>query len=166
MDHERIRALVDKIKQRKLQYNNMEEYGTEPIPEQPDDDNEIEEDSADEIETENESESTVSDNNGLDNQILIDALLSRAPRMDLTGKGASIAMTLLYLLRMNPADFESQKDIAHNLGLAYSTVERHIKYLRDNNFIETEIVTDALGSKMIYSFDGLRETLRSLGAKV
>jgi len=176
MDTERIRMIVEKVKLNRARYNNFEEYGTESIPGKPDDVNEIVEDNAadendDEVESNDEVESEDTVQKGdekceSDNTNLVNALLSSAPDLKLNGKHASVLMTLIYLFRMDTTKFESHREIAINTGQAFSTIERHIKYLRDNGFIETDIVTDALGSRMVYSFDGLKQTLKDLGAEV
>ena len=185
MDTERIRMIVEKVKMNRVRYSLQndvdmekhikligestglppEEYGTDSLQEQSDDRNDDETESDDEVEL----EGTVpeeSEKNDPDNSDLVSALLSKAPDMNLNGQQASVLMTLLYLLRMDPAKFESQKEIAINLRLGYSTVERHIRFLRDNNFIETKIVTDVYGSRMVYNFNGLKQTLKDPGTEV
>jgi len=97
---------------------------------------------------------------------IIDALIDNAHKLNLNGKNSSALLTLIRLLKMDPENLLSQKDLAEATGQAVSTIERHIKFLRENGFIETELITDEYGSKTIYRFDGVHDKLKSLGIDI
>ena len=97
---------------------------------------------------------------------IVEALIDNAHKLNLGGKNASIAFTLIRLLKMDSDNPESQKDLAETTGQAVSTIERHIKFLKENGFIETELITDKNGSKTIYRFNGVHDKLKSLGIDI
>jgi len=94
---------------------------------------------------------------------LINTIITKASELNLNGRNASMLLTLIYLLKMDPKKFESQREIAINTGQAISTVERHIKFLRSNLLIETKVITDGYGSRTVYTFEGLKDTFRTIG---
>lgn len=100
------------------------------------------------------------------NNRIAEALLGHINELGITGKVSSIVFTLLYLLKMNPEKAESQSEIAEKTSKSLSTVERHIKYLRENQFIETETFNDATGTRTKYKFEGLKDKLRAIGIEV
>ena len=100
------------------------------------------------------------------NHKLINAAIDNAHKLNLNGKNSSVLLTLIRLLKMNPDELESQKTIADSTNQAVSTIERHVRYLRENGFIETELITDENGSKTVYKVDNLINKLRDIGVEI